>query len=285
MVLPGLLLLIFIKIVPIGGSIIAFQDYGIFRGMWKSPWVGVKHFREMFAYEDFFQILRNTLSIGFLRLFIAFPVPLVIAILLNEVGQGYRRFVQTILYIPYLLSWVIVNQMITAMLSPDAGSVNVILRSMGFESIFFLGKEELFQPILTFSYIWKTSGYNTVIYLAALSALDPNLYEAAAIDGASRLQQVFSVTIPGIMPTIVTLFLLNVGNFLEIGFDQVYTILNPLVQRTGDIFDTYVYRVGLTQGRYSFTTAIGLFKSAVGLLLIIGANRISRRVTGEDLLK
>ncbi len=286
MVLPGLLFFFFIRIIPVAGSVIAWQEYSIFRGILRSPWVGWKHFQEMFIYYDFLRIFRNTLLIGLYRIIFGFPIPIILAFLLNEVVQRFKRVAQTILYLPYFLSWVIVSQLFMNILHPDSGVVNIFLRDvLGVEPIFFFSKEHLFQPIVTISYIWKTAGYQSIIYLAALTTIDPNLYESAAIDGASRWQQVWRITIPSIMPTIVVLLLLAIGRFMEIGFDQIYTLMNPLVQSTGDIFDTYVYRVGLIEGRYSFTTAIGLFKSIVGFILIVGANYFSKKMSDEQLFR
>lgn len=283
MALPGIIFFIFIRLVPTAGSIIAWQDYSIFRGIFDSPWVGWKNFEAMFAHYDFYRIFRNTLMMGLYRVVLAFPVPIILALLINEVRQmWYKRTIQTLIYMPYFLSWVIVSQLFINFLDPSAGIVNIFLRDvLGAKPVFFMGKEVFFQPIVAISYMWKQSGYQSIIYLAALSAIDPQLYEAASIDGASRWKQTRVITIPLLVPTITVVFLLAIGRFLEIGFDQVWTLLNPLVWGRGDIFDTYVYRVGLLESKFSLTTAIGIFKSLIGFTLIIGGNALAKRLTGR----
>ena len=285
--IPGIVFFIMIKIIPSLGGYIAWTEYNIFKGMWASPFVGWKHFEKMFRYPDFFKIFRNTFMIGLYRIVFGFPVPIILAFLLNEITHvRFKRFVQTTVYLPYFLSWVIISQLFMNILHPDSGLLNIFLNKIfGVEPIFFFAKEKLFQPIATVTYVWKTAGYQSIIYLAALTTIDPNLYESASIDGANRWQQVWKITIPCIMPTIIILLLLAIGQFLKIGFDQIYTLMNPLVQSTADIFDTYVYRVGLSEGRYSFATAIGLFKSMIGLMLLVGANFAVKRISGTGLFK
>ncbi|HEC62310.1 MAG TPA: sugar ABC transporter permease [bacterium] len=285
--LPAIVFFVMIRVVPVLGSIIAWQDFQIFRGIWGSPWVGWDNFIEMFRYSNFFRIFRNTLLIGLYRIVFGFPVPIILALLLNEVGRDwFKRFVQTTIYLPYFLSWIVVAQLFMSILNPDTGIVNSVLsRFFGVKPIFFFVKEQLFQPLATLTYIWKTSGYQSIIYLAALTTIDPNLYEAASIDGASRWQQMWKITIPYLMPTIMILLLLAIGQFMRIGFDQIYNLMNPLVQSTADIFDTYVYRVGLLEGQYSFTAAVGVFKSLVGVILLVGANLVARKMMGAGLFK
>lgn len=285
--LPALVFFVMIRVVPVLGSIIAWQDFKIFRGIWDSPWVGWDNFREMFRYSDFFKIFYNTLSIGLYRIIFGFPVPILLALLLNEVGRPwFKRSVQTTIYMPYFLSWIVVAQLFMSILNPDTGIVNMVLsRFFGVEPIFFFAKENLFHPLVTLTYIWKISGYQSIIYLAALTTIDPNLYEAASIDGASRWQQMWKITIPYLMPTIVILLLLGIGQFMRIGFDQIYNMMNPLVQSKADIFDTYVYRVGLLEGQYSFTAAVGLFKSLVGVILLVIANLVAKKTMGAGLFK
>jgi putative aldouronate transport system permease protein len=283
MAVPGVVFFIMFYLVPSAGIVIAWQDYNIFKGVLGSPWVGWKHFIKMFRYPDFLQILANTISIGLLKLLFGFPFPVFLAILLNEIKIGwFKRFGQTLIFMPHFLSWVIVAQIFYNILSPDSGIINGLLRSVfGIEPVFFMAKESLIQPIIAISHVWKESGYTSIVYLAALSAIDPQLYEAAEIDGAGRWYQITRISLPLLVPTMVIMFLINIGLFLETGFDHVYNMLNPLVWSKGDILNTYIFRVGLEQGKYSFTTAVGLFKSLVGFVLIIGGDRLAKKITGR----
>lgn len=287
MAIPGLLFFVLIRLIPVAGSIIAWQKYSIFKGIFKSPFVGWKNFIQMANYYDFYQIFQNTILIGLYRIILGFPVPILLALLLNEVrSKWFKGVSQSLLIFPHFLSWVVVGQLFQSMLHPSSGIVNTVLHSLfGIEPIFFLGKQEYFHSIVTWSYIWKFSGYQSIVYLAALAGIDPQLYEAADVDGAGRMTKIIHITLPSLMPVIVTMALLSIGNFLEIGFDQIYTLMNPLVQAKADIFDTYIYRVGLVNGQYSFTTAIGIFKSVIGFTLLVGGNAIAQKVTGRGFFK
>ncbi|EHB66762.1 putative aldouronate transport system permease protein [Paenibacillus lactis] len=282
--LPGLLYFIVFKYIPLLGSAMAFQDYNIFNGFSASPWVGLEHFRRMFEYSEFLRILKNTILIGGYDLIFAFPVPIILAILLNEMRVVlFKRVLQTVVYMPHFLSWVIIGGIAIGILSPSTGLVNSMLESLGLDSIYFLGEESYIRSILVGSGIWKDSGWGTIVYLAALAGINPELYEAARIDGANRWKQISKITIPAILPTVVIMFLLHIGNFLDFGFERVFVFLNPLNENSGDILDTYIYRVGLIQQQYSYTTAIGLFKSVVGLGLIMIGNTLSKKATGSGL--
>ncbi|WP_248928794.1 ABC transporter permease [Paenibacillus hamazuiensis] len=282
--IPGVLFFLVFKYIPLAGSVIAFQNYNIFRGISGSPWVGLEHFQRMFAYTEFIGILKNTLLIGLYDLLFAFPVPILLALLLNELRVAiFKRIIQTVIYMPHFLSWVIVGGIIVGLLSPTSGFVNHMLKMFGIEPIYFLGEKSYIRSILVGAGVWRDSGWGTIIYLAAIAGINPDLYEAAQIDGASRLRQTFSITVPLILPTITILFLLHIGNFLDFGFERVYVFLNPLNSENGEIIDTYVYRAGLVDRQYSYTTAVGLFKSLVGLALIMIGNALSRRTTGESL--
>ncbi|MDR6548844.1 ABC transporter permease subunit [Paenibacillus qinlingensis] len=284
MILPGLLFFIIFKYVPLAGSIIAFQNYTPFKGIMGSEFVGFEHFKVLFSYPEFYRVLRNTLLISLYQLVFGFPAPLILALLLNEVRKVFvKKIMQTVLYVPHFLSWVILGGMLMSLLSPDTGLFNHILNSFGLESVFFMQEPEYFRSIVVVSGIWKEVGWGTIIYLAALTGVNPELYEAAEVDGAGKLRQVFSVTIPALLPTIMVLLLLKIGHILDLGFEQIYVLLNPLVRETGDILDTYIYDVGLLGGQYSYTTAVGLFKSIVGLVLILGANAISKKTTGDSI--
>jgi putative aldouronate transport system permease protein len=281
---PGIIYFLIFKYIPLFGSVIAFQNYNIFKGIKGSPWVGLDNFKRMFDYSDFLPILKNTILIGIYDLLFAFPIPIILALLINELRiMMYKRIVQTVVYMPHFLSWVIVGGIVVGVLSPSTGIVNHLLSIFGFEPIYFLGENEYIRSILIGSGIWKESGWGTIIYLAAIAGINPDLYEAAQIDGASRLRQVTSITIPCILPTIVILFLLQIGNFLDFGFERVFVFLNPLNNENGEIIDTFVYRAGLVDRQYSYTTAIGLFKSVVGLALIMLSNTFSKKMTGDGL--
>ena len=284
MILPGLVFFIVFKYVPLTGSIIAFQDYNVFKGVFGSPFVGLKHFEALFSYPEFYRVLRNTLLISVYQLLFGFPAPIVLALLLNEVRKmAFKRTVQTILYLPHFLSWVVVGGMVINFLSPSTGLVNEALEWLGFERVYFMQEPAYFRSIVVSSGIWKEVGWNTIIYLAALAGINPELYEAAEVDGAGKFRQALSITIPSILPTVMVLLLLNIGHILDLGFEQIYMLLNPLVREVGEVFDTYIYRVGLLGAQYSYTTAIGIFKSVVGFVLIIGANWLSKKTTGNSL--
>ncbi|TBL69370.1 ABC transporter permease [Paenibacillus thalictri] len=282
--IPGLLYFMVFKYIPLSGSIIAFQDYNIFKGISDSPWVGFAHFERMFAYDEFLIILKNTLLIGIYDLIFAFPIPIVLAILLNEIRiHVYKRIMQTVIYMPHFLSWVIVGGMIVSMLSPTNGVVNHVLGWFHIEPIYFLGENTYIRSLLIGSGIWKDSGWGTIIYLAAIAGINPDLYEAADLDGAGKFRQVISITIPSILPVIVILFLLHIGRFMDFGFERVFVFLNSLNSENGEILDTYVYRAGLIDRQYSYTTAIGIFKSLVGLVMIMIGNILSKKMTGDGL--
>lgn len=282
--LPGILYFFLFKYVPLFGSVIAFQNYNIFKGITGSDWVGLEHFQKMFSHYDFLRILNNTLLLGLYDLVIAFPVPIVLAILLNEVRMiMFKRMLQTIVYMPHFLSWVVISGIFMGIFSMDAGVVNKALEFLGMQPVYFLGEDSYIRFILIGSGIWRDSGYGTIIFLAAIAGINPDLYEAAEVDGAGRLKQIWSITLPSLLPTIMILLLLHIGKFLDLGFERVFVFLNPLNLESGEILDTYIYKAGLLSQQYSYTTAIGLFKSVVGLMLILLGNFFSKKTTGESL--
>lgn len=282
--LPGIIYFLLFKYVPLAGSVMAFQDYNIFKGYFESAWVGFDHFQRMFAYPDFLRILKNTLLIAVYSLGFSFPVPIILALLLNEVRKAmFKRTLQTVIYMPHFLSWVVIGGIAIEILSPRNGFVNNIIGMLGFDPIYFMGEESYIRTILVSSGVWRDAGWGTIIYLAALSGINPDLYEAAEMDGANRWRQTLAITLPAIMPTITILFLLNIGNFLDFGFERVMVFLNTLNSGKGEILDTYIYTVGLLDRQYSYTTAIGLFKSVVGLVLIMSGNALSKKMTGDGL--
>jgi putative aldouronate transport system permease protein len=281
--LPGIFYFIIFKYIPLGGNIIAFQNYNMFQGIWSSPWSGFQHFINMFTYAEFYQIFRNTLILSFYTILFGFPAPLILAIFLNEVRRMWmKRQIQTLLYIPHFLSWVIVGGIFINLLAMD-GFINTALGWFGVKSVDFITVSEYFRTILVSIGIWKEVGWGMIIYLAALTGINPNLYEAAMVDGAGRWRQIWYITLPSLIPTIIILFLLRIGHMLDTNVEQVLIFLNPLVRDTGEVIDTYVYRVGLLGAQFSYTTAIGIFKSLVGLLLIVGLNQLSKKTTGESM--
>ncbi|MBA2938722.1 sugar ABC transporter permease [Paenibacillus sp. CGMCC 1.16610] len=284
MIMPGIVFFLLFKYVPILGSVIAFQDYNVYKGIMGSPFVGLKHFETLFTYPEFAKILKNTVLISIYQLVFGFPAPIILALLLNEVRKmWFKRSVQTIVYLPHFLSWVIVGGLVINVLSPNYGIINGMLEFLGMERTFFMQQPEFFRSIVVASGIWKEVGWNAIIYLAALASINTEMYEAADVDGAGRFRKMISITLPSLLPTIMILFLLRIGHLLDLGFEQIYMLINPLVADKGQIIDTYIYSVGLLGGQYSYTTAIGIFKSVVGLMLILSFNQISKRTTGETL--
>ena len=283
MAIPGVVFFVMFYLIPISGMVIAWQDYNIFKGVFGSPWVGWKHFAKMFRYYEFLHILSNTMMIGLWILLAGFPVPVILALLLHEIHvTWYKRVSQTLFFLPRFLSWVIVAQIFYNVLNPDSGIINIVLtRVFGMESVFFLAKEAWIQPLLGISFVWRQAGFTSIVYLAALSAIDPHLYEAASIDGAGRWAKMTRISLPLLVPTMVIMFLIQCGNFLNIGFDHVYNMINPLVWGKGDILTTYIFRTGLENGKYSFATAIGLFQSLVGFILIVGGDRMAKKFAGR----
>ncbi|HHY83521.1 MAG TPA: sugar ABC transporter permease [Clostridiales bacterium] len=265
------------------GIIIAFKDFNVKAGILGSPWAGFKHFKRLFLDPEFFKIIRNTLLINLYQLLFAFPAPVVFAIMLNEIGsKRYRRFIQTATYLPHFISWVVMAGLLIYFLSPTNGIVNYVLKALTGKTIYFMSKKEYFRSIIVISGIWKEIGWNSIIYMAAIAAIDQSQYEAAICDGANRFQRMWHITIPSILPTVSVLLIMSLGSFLGSNFDQVFNLLNPVLYETGDVFDTYVYRVGLTQFQYSYTTAIGLFRSVVGMILIVIANFLSNKLSNGE---
>ncbi|MCY8215132.1 sugar ABC transporter permease [Bacillus haynesii] len=282
MILPGLIYFLLFKYVPMWGIVIAFQDYQTFLGITGSEWVGFKHFERLFTEPTFFMLLKNTLILFFLNLVVFFPIPIILALLLNEVRVAlFKKFVQTLIYIPHFMSWVIVVSLSFVLLTVDGGLINEIIAYFGGEKINFLLNESWFRPMYILQVIWREAGWSTIIYLAAITAVDPQLYEAAKMDGANRLRRMWHVTLPAIRSVIVVLLILKIGDTLELGFEHVYLLLNATNREVAEIFDTYVYTAGLKQGQFSYSTAVGLFKAAVGLILVVFANRMAKKF-GEE---
>lgn len=280
--LPGILFMILFKYVPMWGIIIAFQNYSPYRGVLGSDWVGLEHFIRFFSNPDFMMLFRNTMAINLMNLVFYFPLPIIIALLLNEVmSKPFKKLLQSIVYLPHFLSWVIIVGITIMMLTRTDGSINNLLVYFGFAKIDFLTNPKLFWILLTVQSIWKEAGWGTIIFLAAIAGLDTQLYEAAKMDGAKRLRQIWHITLPGIRSVILILLILRIGNIMDVGFEQVFLMGNGAVSNVGEVFDTYVYRLGIQQGQFSFSTAVGLFKSVVGLVLVVIANKLAKRF-GEE---
>ena len=271
--------------IPMYGVTIAFKDYNIFTGIAGSEWVGLQNFRTVFDTNEFFIVLRNTVFLNFLSLLIAFPAPIVLALLLNELrSHRFKRAIQAIVYVPHFLSWVVVAGLIITTLSPSSGMVNNLIRRIGGEPIYFMTRKVWWIVTYQLSGVWKEVGWGTIIFLAALSAIDPNLYDAAKIDGAGRWQKMRNVTLPGISTTILVVFLLSLGSVLSISFDRPFLLGNAMVMDVSDVISTYVYRVGLLNLDYSYAAAVGLFQSVVNFLFLLTANAMSNRIKGEGLI-
>ncbi|UQF11246.1 ABC transporter permease [Vagococcus lutrae] len=280
MLLPGMILLIIFNIIPMFGILMAFQNYVPAKGILGSDWVGLDHFRYMFQLPDSKQIFANTIIIAVGKLVVGMIVPIIFALILNEARvQWFKKWVQTIVYLPNFLSWVVLGTVVSMIFSYD-GMFNNFLEFIGSQRIMFLASNTWFRPLLIATDVWKSYGYGTIIYLAALTAINPALYESAAMDGANRFKQMIHITLPGILPTIVLLATLNLGSVLNAGFDQVFNLYNPIVYQTGDIIDTYVYRMGLVDMQFSFATAVGLLKSVVSFGLIVLSYKLADKFAG-----
>lgn len=279
--IPLIFILVFNYYPMISGFQIAFKDYKPGLGISGSSWVGLAHFKEMFQTQDVIRAFRNTLIIAVAKIIANLLVPILVALLLNEIRvKWFKRAVQTITYLPYFLSWVILASILTNILAVDGGIVNRVLALFQIDPIFFLGDNNVFRQTLVMTDVWKNFGYNTIVYLAALTGIDPALYEAVTVDGAGRWRQTLHITLPGISMFIALMTILSVGSILNAGFDQVFNLYNVSVYESGDIIDTLVYRLGLQQYRYSFSTAVGMFKSLISLILIAGSNYMADRFAG-----
>lgn len=282
--LPGILFFVVFKYIPITNLVIGFQDYSPYLGIAGSPWVGFEHFTRFFSNPDFWMLLRNTLGISLMNLVFFFPAPIILALMLNEVRhQLMKRTVQSLIYIPHFLSWVLIYGLTYLMFSQSEGLFNKLLTALDKDTIDILSNPNLFWGMLTAQSIWKEVGWGTIIFLAAIAGVDPQQYEAAVIDGAGRFRRMWHITLPAMRNVIMILLILRLGTIMDTGFEQVYLMMNAAVTEVAEVFDTYVYRVGIRQGEFSYSTAIGLFKSIVGVILVVGANRAAKRFGQESL--
>lgn len=283
MMTPGMIFLLIFSYIPMVGIIMAFQDYIPAKGILDSRFVGFKHFKYMLQLPDIAQVVTNTLVIAIGKILIGTFMAIAFSILLNEVRiKFFKKSIQTIVYLPHFLSWVVLASVVVNLFNLD-GSFNHILSSIGLEKINFLGSNTWFQPMIIGTDVWKEFGYNSVVYLAAITSIDPGLHEAAAMDGASWWKRVWSVTIPGMLPIILLMAAMSLTSILSAGFDQIYNLYTPIVYESGDILDTYVYRSGLLGRQYSFATAVGLCKSVIGMLLMLGANGLAKKYTDRKI--
>ena len=281
---PGLVYLLIFKYIPMYGVVVAFKDYSSRLGILQSPWVGMKHFLRLFSSRDFTILLRNTLLLNVYKIVVMTPLAMAFALSLNAIHNVYtKRVIQTISYFPHFLSWVVISGITFQLFSPYSGTLNQILVKLGMQPMTFLSDPKSFKTMLVVFGAWKELGWASIIYLAALSGINTELYEAAEIDGATSVKKTWHITIPALIPTMVTLLLIDIGKIMSVGFEQVYVYLNPILYETGDVFATYVYRVGLGQGKFSYTTAVELFNTLIGLVLLVLANKISKKLTEEGL--
>lgn len=281
MLLPGVAYFVIFKYLPMYGVTIAFQDFLPFLGYSGSPWVGLKHFEELFSGPDFGRLLFNTLVLALLHIVIVFPAPIIVALLLNELRVSLvKRSVQSLIYIPHFLSWTIVASLTYVLFAADFGVLASWMRDLlgDTSKIDYMAQEEWFRPLIILQQIWKQTGWGTIIYLAALAGVDPNLYEAARMDGAGRFRQLWHVTLPAIRPTVIVMAILASGNLLDSGFEQIWLMTTSLNRSVAEVFDTYVYYAGITQGAISYSTAVGLFKGVAGVILIFGSNWLAKRL-------
>lgn len=284
LLLPVVAYFLLFKYTPLFGEMIAFKNFRLADGIWGSEWVGLKHFRTMFQTSDFYHILGNTLLLNVYSLLFAFPAPILLALLLNEVRrEWFKRIIQNLLYLPHFISWVILGMIIIGLLSPSTGFINYLLKLAGLTPIYFMGSTFWWPVVYIGSSIWREAGFGTILYLAAMAGIDPHLYEAAKMDGAGRLRQIWHVTLPGIRSTIALLLVLRMGGMMDVGFEQVYVLQNNMVANVANVMSTYIYRVGILNLQYSYTTAINLFQSLVGLVLVLSVNKIIRAMGEKGL--
>lgn len=269
---------------PMYGLQIAFKDYSVFRGIEGSPWVGLEHFYTLMGSDQFLRALKNTVIISSLTLVFGFPMPIFLALMFNEIlNQTYKKTVQTVVYLPHFISTVIIAGIVITAFSPSSGVVNTLMEWLGFDKIYFLTKPEWFRPIFIGSGIWQEAGFSSIVFLAAIAGVNPSLYESAVVDGASRWQMMWKITIPSIMPTIIIMLIIRIGNILEVGFELIILLYQPATYVTADVVNTYIYRQGLQVGQYDLAAAAGLFNAVIAFILVMTANTISKRYSRVSL--
>jgi putative aldouronate transport system permease protein len=282
LLIPCVVFFLLFRYVPMYGITLAFKDFSFAKGIFGSPWAGLDNFVYMFGLRDFYRVVGNSLILSLLRLAFYFPVPILLALMLNEIPfLRYKKATQSILYLPYFISWVVIGGILINLLSPSWGIVNSAIKALGGQPVFFLGKDDYFRAIIVASQIWKDAGWDTIIYLAAITVINPELYEAAAIDGASKLRRIWHITLPGVKSTILILLLLAIGRLMSNGFEQIYVFQNGSNIMVSEVLETYTYKLGMVNGRFSFASSVGLFSSTVGFVLLVAANQIAKAF-GEE---
>ena len=281
---PGILYFLLFKYLPMWGVLIAFQDYQPYLGFFHSDWVGFDHFIDFFQSPDFFRLFRNTLFLSFLNLVIVFPIPIIVSLLLNEIRiELFKRGVQTLVYVPHFISMVVVVSITYVFFTTEGGYVNELLQNITGHQFNFLTSTQWFRPMIILQTVWQSTGWSTIIFLAALAGVNPELYQAAIVDGAGRWRRLWHITLPAIRSTIVILLILRLGDFLDNGFEHIFLMSNALNRDVADVFDTYVYYLGITNGAFSYSTAVGLFKSVIAIVLVVGANKLAKRFGQEGI--
>lgn len=284
LVLPPVLYLLIFKYIPMVGVQIAFKDFSVVKGIWGSPWVGFKHFEAFFQSPNFWLLIKNTIGISFYSLIAGFPIPILLALALNEIRTGYfKKTVQMVTYAPHFISTVVMVSIIILMLSPHVGVVDKLFTLLGFPMTNFMGIPEYFKSIYVWSGVWQGMGYSSIIYIAALAGVDPSLYEAAKMDGASRLRKIWHIDLPSLVPVTVIMLILSLGSIMGVGFEKIYLMQNPLNTSASEVISTYVYKVGLIGANFSFSSAVGFFNSIINLILLVIVNGISRKVSQNSL--
>lgn len=285
MCIPGLIYLLIFKYIPMYGILMAFQDFSFKSGIWGSPFNNFANFKQLFTSEVFYNVFFNSIILSILRLVISFPIPVILALLLNEIGsKRYKKLSQTFMYLPHFISWVVLGGILTNFLSLNDGLINMLIEHLGGEKINFLGSDDWFRTVIIGGNIWKESGWGTIIYLASLSAINPEYYEAATVDGANRYQKLWYITLPALADTIVIMLILAVGGIMNNGFEQIYLFQNGLNISVSEVFETYTYRIGIVGGRYSYSTAVGLFKSVIAAIMLFSSNMVANKIRGKSLI-
>ncbi|MCM8711213.1 ABC transporter permease subunit [Clostridium sp. SYSU_GA19001] len=284
LILPTFVYFIVFKYIPMYGILMAFKDFMPSKGIIGSPWVGFKHFNRFFNSFQFVTLIKNTVSLSVIQMVVTFPIPIIIALMLNQLTrEKVKKFIQTVIYAPYFISTVVLVGMMQIFLSPSSGFINKIIQALGGEAVYFFSSPEWFQPLYVLSSIWQGTGWATVIYMAALAGVDPQLHEAAIVDGASKLRRIFTVDVPAIMPVIIIQLVLSIGNVMNVGFEKAFLMQTSLNLDTSEIIPTYIYKIGLQQSQYSFSTAVGLFNAVINLVLLISVNQIVKKFSETSL--
>lgn len=282
MLLPGILYFLIFNYAPMYGVLIAFKDFNFKRGILGSEWIGLENFRYMFQLDNFYHVFQNSMVLSLCRIAFTFPIPILLALFLNDIKNvKFQRTLQTLFYLPHFVSWVVIGSILVNFLSPTNGVINNLIQSFGGEPVFFLAEKKYFVPIVILTSLWKDSGWSTIIYLAAITGISGELYEAAKIDGANKLQQLRYITFPCIKSTVVTMLILRLGSIMNNGFEQIFILQNSMNLSVSEVFETYTYRLGMLDGRYSFATTVGLFTSVIGIIFLLASNFIAKKL-GED---